>query len=122
MLIKYITEIRNRFILILIFYIIIFIILYFYKNVIIYVFIKPLSTFYKNKLIYFIYTDLTEIFITYFKIITYITNQFILIFTIYHIFIFFSAGLYLNEYKNICFFIFISFFLFFFFLSFFLNI
>jgi Sec-independent protein secretion pathway component TatC len=49
----------------------------------------------------YIYTNITEIFSTYVKLISFITNQVVLIYFFFHCFVFLSPGLYDKEYIKI---------------------
>ena len=70
----------------------------------------------KYQYIYFIYTNLPEIFITYFFIIIFYSIHFFIFFLILHVYLFLLPGLYLSEKKKLYTYIIntISFWLFFF--------
>lgn len=97
----YIKEIKYRSCLVIITWISTFLISYIYKEFILFFCIKSTLHSYNNSLFYFIFTDITEIFSTYIKLIYFISNQITLFVLIFHIFIFISPGLYRYEYKKI---------------------
>ena len=110
---KYFIEIKNRILLLLLNWISIFFTCYYYKKILLFFLLKPVIISSKIKHTYFIFTNITEVFTTYIKLSFFISNNFILIILIYHIFIFFSPGLYKFEYKNYKLIIFIGTFLWF---------
>lgn len=100
MVLKYFLEIKNRTTLIIISWLFTFFICYIYKDAILFTFIKPSLYLFKINTLYFISTNLTEIFSTHIKLACFISNQIIILYGIYHIFIFIVPGLYKFEYFN----------------------
>jgi len=100
MILKYFLEIKNRTFLIIISWIFTFLICYSYKDALLFTFIKPSLYLFKINTLYFISTNLTEIFSTHIKLASFIGNQVIILYGIYHIFIFIIPGLYNFEYLN----------------------
>jgi sec-independent protein translocase protein TatC len=99
MIFKFFLELRNRIILIIINWVFTIICCYSYKETLLYLVININKL---NKyLLYFISTNITEIFITYLKISYFFSNQIIIFYIFYHIFIFLSPAFYLSEYKKI---------------------
>ena len=96
---NYISEIKNRIILIISSWLISFFISYYYKEIILFLVTKPNLKLFKN--IYFITTNITDVLYTYFKLSYFISFQIICLVFIYHLLIFLSPGLYLNEYNKI---------------------
>lgn len=94
---RYLIEIKNRLILILIAVISTLILSYYYKDVLLFILIKPVL---KNSfnLFYFIFTDVTEIFSVYIKVISFFINQIFLIFLIFQTFSFLSLAFFIKEY------------------------
>lgn len=95
---KYFTEIKNRLLILLITWLSTTITAYSYKEIIIYIITK--SYFYqiniKNQ--QFIFTNIYEIFFTYTNLITFISNQILIIFTLFHFFNFLSSAFFKQEY------------------------
>jgi sec-independent protein translocase protein TatC len=95
----YISEIRNRLALLFLTWCSIILIGYFYKEVLLFLFLE--SEILKNdefKIHYFIFTDVTEVFSVYIKLILFISFQILFIYLFYHSFIFLSHGLFIFEY------------------------
>ena len=99
---KFLLEIKNRIILIIITSFFTVATFYFYKEMILFgIFHK--NAFFKNnheqiELLYFIFTDVTEILAVYFKLITFFNYQIITIFFFYHCFVFIIPALFNLEY------------------------
>lgn len=97
---KYLLEIKNRIILLLINFISTIIIIYYYKETILFVIIhlnKPSNlTFF-----YFIFTNITEILSVYLNLIKFLSSQILILYIIYNIFIFLSPALFEPEYFKI---------------------
>lgn len=94
----YYFEIRNRFWLLLVSWVSVQIICYFYKEVLLFMFLKPgLYIRLPSSPFYFVFTDVTEIFSVYFKIILFTANVVIFFIFWYHLFSFCYPGLYLKE-------------------------
>jgi sec-independent protein translocase protein TatC len=95
---KYILEIKNRVLLVLLSYFSILLTIYSYKDVLLFTIIKPKNIFYnKFNLFYFIFTDVTEIFYVYFKLIFFLSFQITIIIVFYHFLLFLSTALYQSE-------------------------
>lgn len=100
-MIKYFLEIKNRVTLIAITLLFSLFVSYSYKEILIFLFIKPNKTVnmdFDLPVFYFIFTDLTEVFSIYLKIISFINIQVTILYIIYHCFIFFSPALFKKEY------------------------
>lgn len=52
---------------------------------------------------YFIFTDVTEVFSVYITLIFFLSNQIIILFTLYHLLMFVALGLYKSEYNSVMF-------------------
>lgn len=96
---KFLSEIKCRFVLIIINWIFIFNVGYYYKNVLLFLSFKYIIY---NKTIefYLIYTSISELFNLYLKVINFLTVNLCLYFLLYQIIVFINYGLYQNE-KNI---------------------
>jgi sec-independent protein translocase protein TatC len=113
----YYLEIRNRIILLFLTWLFTAFICYLYKEVILFFILNSTNVVestmdYPVASNYFIFTDVTEIFYVYIKLILFISNQIVLFNFFYHFLMFLSSGLYRFEYNNLYFFIKISFFIF----------
>jgi|DEB19_MinimDraft_2_1074335.scaffolds.fasta_scaffold05251_2 sec-independent protein translocase protein TatC len=93
MLRKLITEIRNRIFLIMLTWSSVFLMGYQYKQILLFRIVKS-----NVAINYLITTDVTEIFLTYFKLNQFLANYFLTIYFCYHFFLFFISGLYYVEY------------------------
>jgi sec-independent protein translocase protein TatC len=99
---KFLLEIKNRIILMLVIFFLTVLASYLYKEILLF------SIFYKNAFIennneqveifYFIFTDVTEILTVYLKLITFLSYQISAIFFFYHCFVFIIPALYNLEY------------------------
>lgn len=98
---KYLLEIKNRVLLLSLSYCSIFLTSYYYKDILLFIIIKPENISANNKFnfFYFIFTDVTEIFCVYFKLIFFLSFQMITLMLLYHFFLFISPALYKNEFK-----------------------
>lgn len=96
---KYILEIKNRVILLFITWFSTVCISYLYKETLLFLFIES-ELFGDNefKVYYFIFTDVVEVFSVYMHLIFFISFQILIIYLIYHSFVFLSYGLFLLEY------------------------
>lgn len=106
----YYLEAKNRFFLILLTWFSVSVICYFYNKILIFFLIEQINyigLFEINP--YFIFSEVTDVFSVTFSLIFFISNQICFVLFIYHVLIFFSAGLYKFEYKNLIFFLRISF-------------
>jgi sec-independent protein translocase protein TatC len=99
---KYIIEVKNRIFLLCITGLSSFLTCYFYKETLLFVFVQPQVLTSINSdlnVFYFIFTDVTEIFSVYVKLVTFLTIQIILLYLLYHSFVFLSSALYRTEYS-----------------------
>lgn len=94
----YLNEIKNRIILILLFYSFFFMFLYKYKNILIKLTILIDKGMAYKIFDYFIYTSITELFSTYISFNFFICNLVLYFQLTYHVICFLSCGLYLKEY------------------------
>lgn len=102
----YYLEIRNRIILILLTWVLSIIVCYYYKEIIFFFILNFTQSInlHVNYDINFIFTNVTEIFYVYLKLIFFISNQTVLFSLFYHVLIFLASGLYRFEYENLKFF------------------
>lgn len=99
-MLKYVLEIRNKFILLILTLFSTLLVCYWYKNVLLFL----VTQMHLNDVnFYFIFTDVTELFSVYFRIIFFFSVQIITWYGVYHIFFFLSTALYLHEFKFISF-------------------
>lgn len=103
-MLKYFTEIKNRFFLIVITYFFIVISTYFYKEIILFLIVQSKTQYDNNSTAYFIFTDVTEIFSVYIKLTFFISYQIISFYILYSIFIFSVSALFKKEYLQLKFF------------------
>lgn len=104
-IVRYILEIKSRFVLLLITCGLILITTYFYKETLLFSILYQ-NIFLKNKnkqieILYFIFTDVTEILLVYFKLIIFFNYQIIIIYLFYHFFVFTIPALFKLEYFNL---------------------
>lgn len=97
MIYKYIIEIRNRLCLILFTWVVIAFISYLYKETLLYLILK--SNLDNLTFNYFIFTNITEVFSMYLKLIYFVANQIVIFYICYHILIFLTPALYALEYN-----------------------
>lgn len=100
-MIKYLLEIKNRLIIILLSLFFSLLICYIYKEILLFVFIEPGEAIKVDSdlpILYFIFTDLREIFFVYLKIVSFISIQIIIFYIVYNFFIFVSPALFKKEY------------------------
>nr|YP_009688005.1 SecY-independent transporter protein [Haslea nusantara]QDX17579.1 SecY-independent transporter protein [Haslea nusantara] len=100
---KYYAEFKNRFLLSLTAWLATILVSYFYKETILFLILEPSFQDANQNLLYFIFTNVTEIFAVYFRIIIFLGNHTLIFFTLYHTILFISLGLYKSELKNIAF-------------------
>ena len=101
---KYYIEIKNRGILTIICWCITTMICYFYKEILLLLFLETNDTYLTltgEEESYFIFTNISEIFFVYVSLMFFISNQITLVIFIYHTILFFSTGLYKNEYYTL---------------------
>lgn len=100
---RYYIEIKNRTFLLLFAWITTISVSYIYKEILLFLIVKPSLEYSSKSTMYFIFTDVTEVFSVYLKIIILLGNHTLLIYSLYHLILFFSSGLYYSEYKNLVF-------------------
>ena len=101
MIFKYTTEMKNRFSLVVLSWLLSASIAYYYKGTLLFLSLKTLINSKTDNEIYFIATNLTEILSTYIKLSYFIANVVTLIVAIYHLLVFLSPGLYKREHFNL---------------------
>jgi Sec-independent protein secretion pathway component TatC len=98
----YYSEIKNRLSLICVSWICASLVTYFYKEIVLFSLVS-----YNNVTVltesqpYFIFTNITEIFSVYTRLVFFIANQILVINVMYHFLMFLSLGLYKREYINL---------------------
>jgi len=97
-MVKYLIEIKNRIVLLLLTSISTLLIGYFYKETLLFLILQPSKLVNNLTVFYFIFTDVTEIFSVYIKLITFICTQVFFLYFIYHFFIFFGPAMFKTEY------------------------
>ena len=100
-MLKYLIEFKNRIYLSTISLFLFLFVSFFYKETILFILTEPFLKLNHGKQIYFIFTDVTEIFSSYFTIIIFTSIQIPLIFLLQNLFLFFSSGFYKSEYNFI---------------------
>jgi Sec-independent protein secretion pathway component TatC len=98
---KYFLELQYRFYFILFNLFVTLCVSYFYKEVLLFLIIKPYSISDKSfeiLLSYFIFTNVTDVFSMYLKLVYFITTQVGFLYIFYHIFVFFSYAMFKQEY------------------------
>lgn len=98
---KYFFEIKNRIYLILLLFISLLIVFYTYKELLLFFILKTTQTLNRSSecfYYYFIFTDVTEIFYVYFKLILFSSIQFTYLYAVYQILLFFSPAFFEAEY------------------------
>ena len=99
-MLKYLFELRNKLILIIITFFSALLICYWYKDVLLFL-VTQIHL--NDENLYFIFTDVTELFYTYFKLISFFSIQITLWYLLYHIFSFLSTALYIQEFNFLSF-------------------
>jgi sec-independent protein translocase protein TatC len=100
-MIKYLFELKNRIILILITVVSMLLVSYLYKETLLFLITQPERLMNKNNFystFYFIFTNITEVLSVYITLVTFFSFQVFLLFTIYHCFVFFSPAMFKSEY------------------------
>ena len=98
----YYSEIKNRFSLSCLSWICVGIITYFYKEIVLFSLVSYNNlTVLTNSEPYFIFTNITEIFSVYTRLVFFVANQVLIINLTYHFLMFLSLGLYKHEYINL---------------------
>nr|YP_010516738.1 SecY-independent transporter protein [Haslea karadagensis]UXN44281.1 SecY-independent transporter protein [Haslea karadagensis] len=119
---RYYIEFKSRSLLLIMTWVSTILVSYLYKEILLFLMIEPSLNYSNQNMLYFIFTNVTEIFTVYLKIIIFVGNHILIIFTLYHITLFLSLGLYKSELKNITFLIKTSFLVFILSVNFFNNI
>lgn len=99
-MLKYLLEIRNKFVLLFTTFTSIILICYYYKEVLLFL-VTQMHL--EDINLYFIFTDVTELFSVYFRLITFFSVQATLWYLLYHILSFLSPAFFPEEYKLISF-------------------
>lgn len=98
---KYFFEIKNRLVLLFLTWASTFAVSYFYKETLLFLFVQP-QVFQDGAsyptVFYFIFTGVTEIFSVYITLVSFISVQITLFFTLCQVFLFLSPALYYKEY------------------------
>lgn len=94
---NYFFELRNRLIYIFLTVLFLTLLSFNYKEALLFFLVKPSLFVYQTNLPYFIYTNLTEIFLTYIKLSIIISIYIAIPFIIQHFWKFFKPGLYITE-------------------------
>lgn len=113
---KFYLEIKNRFLLLLLSWISTILVSYCFKEVLLLSITGHMSSslYCAEDMVYFIFTDVTEVFSVYITLIFFLSNQILIGYFLYHLFMFISLGLYKSEYYYLKFVFQISAFFFFF--------
>lgn len=96
----YYEEIKNRMMLIFLFWAVMFLTTYAYKDILTFTIIKLQN----NEIKYFIYVNINELFLLYIDLSKFLTNEITKIYILFHLFSFLSTGLYKQEILKINFF------------------
>ena len=98
MIYRYLLEIKYRTFFSFVAWVFMITVCYYFKETLLYVFIQPSLASSNSSSFYFLTTNITEIFTTYIQLSYFISNQLLIIFLIYQMFVFISTGLYSFEY------------------------
>jgi sec-independent protein translocase protein TatC len=96
----YFIEIKNRLFLILASQTCSFLVLYYYKNILLFITVYPILKL-KTPVSYFIVNDVMELFSVYFYIILFINKQLIVLSFFYHFFVFTAPAWYKSEFQSL---------------------
>ena len=97
----YFLEIRNRILLLIFVWLTVILVCYTFKEILLLNIIK--QSFYLEEPFYLIFTDVSEIFYVYIILIFFVGNQVLVLYFLYHIFIFVAPSLFTFEYKSFAF-------------------
>ena len=100
-ILNFFLEIKNRFILGLISGFSILCTIYSYKEILLFIIVEPNIhiNFEKSlEIFYFIFTDVTEVFLTYLELVIFFSFQMFYMYLIYHFFFYFSSAFFYSEY------------------------
>ena len=102
---NYYLEIKNRLLLLMLSWVSAILVSYCFKEVLLFTIAKHniYSSCSTNDMFYFIFTDVTEVFSVYITLIFFIGNQVLILFALYHLFMFIALGLYKSEYNYLTF-------------------
>ena len=95
----YLNELKARFCLISFSFIFTFMLVYFYKEVILFLMIKPNYINFNSNNLYFIFTNAIEIFYVYLNLTLFCCFQILIVYSTYHLSLFFSPALVIKEFK-----------------------
>lgn len=95
-MLKFVLEIKNRFILLILTWTFTFITSYFYKEVLLFSITQLHNS---STTFYFIFTSITEIFSVYIKLTVFLSFQVISLYAVYHFFLFFVPATFKFEYR-----------------------
>jgi len=95
-MLKYLLEIRNKFILLAITFVSTLVVCYYYKEVLLFLVTQMHLN---SEGLYFIFTDVTELVSVYFRLILFISLQSSLWYSFFHLFSFISTALHIQEFK-----------------------
>lgn len=99
-MLKYLIEIRNKFILLTLTLFSTVLICFYYKHVLLFL-VTQMHL--KSENLYFIFTDVTELFSVYFRLVFFISIQIVVWYCFYHLFSFIATALYFQEFKILTF-------------------
>ena len=99
-MLKYLFEIRNKLILLILTLFSTTLTCFYYKNVLLFL-VTQMHL--KSENLYFIFTDVTELFSVYFQLVFFISIQITIWYFFYHLFFFISTALYFQEFKILTF-------------------
>lgn len=97
-MLQYFLEFKNRCLLILISCCFIIFTAYIYKEILLFLIVQNINKLSFLNISYFIFTDVVEIFSVYIKLINFISLQIMIIYSLYHLFLFLIPALYKQEY------------------------
>jgi sec-independent protein translocase protein TatC len=100
-MLKYLLELRNKFILLIITFFSTLMVCYCYKDALLFLITQMHLN---DKNLYFIFTNVTELFSTYFQVVSFVTVQVFVWYFFYHLFFFLAPAFYHYEFKFLSFF------------------
>jgi sec-independent protein translocase protein TatC len=109
---NYFLEIKNRFFILFLVCLSVFLVCYTFKETLLFSIVKQSLSFCLKEFSYFIFTDVSEVFYVYIKLIFFLVNQILCLYFFYNLIIFISPGLYHSEYFYVAFIFKASFFVF----------
>lgn len=108
-MLKYLIEIKNRFVLLFVTWFSVLLVSYIYKEIILFAIVQTLNLDENSFFLYFIFTNITEVFSVYLRLVLFFSVQALVFYFIYHFFFFITPALYKKEYLK-CMFLLKSFF------------